>query len=180
MRRYQDRLYNAVVHIVGCRSEAEDVVQDAFVQAFVKLSTFKHNSKFDTWLYRIAINVSISHRRRRKVEVSIEQAREATGLEPLDGWPAPSDFLEQEERREKLEEAMQLLTVEHRTIIVLRHMEDFAYEKMAEILKYKSATEPAPEEKKKKKVMNCLSDPACPLRTSLPAPPRRTSSPRPP
>ncbi len=134
VRRYQDRLYNAVVHIVGCRSEAEDVVQDAFVQAFVKLSSFKHNSKFYTWLYRIAINVSISHRRRRKIEVSVEQAREMTGLEPLDENTSPSEPLELAERSEKLEQALQLLTVEHRTIIVLRHMDEFAYEEMAEIL----------------------------------------------
>jgi RNA polymerase sigma-70 factor (ECF subfamily) len=134
VRRYQDRLYNAVVHIVGCRSEAEDVVQDAFVQAFVKLSSFKHNSKFYTWLYRIAINVSISHRRRRKIELSVEQARQATGLEPLDESASPSEPLELAERSEKLQQALQLLTVEHRTIIVLRHMDEFAYEEMAEIL----------------------------------------------
>jgi RNA polymerase sigma-70 factor (ECF subfamily) len=134
VQRYQDRLYSAVVHIVGCRSEAEDVVQDAFVQAFVKLKTFKHNSKFYTWLYRIAVNVSISHRRRRKIQVSVEQSRETTGDEPLDATAPPSDSLEQAERREQLEQALQLLTPEHRTIIVLRHMEEFAYDEMAEIL----------------------------------------------
>jgi RNA polymerase sigma-70 factor (ECF subfamily) len=140
VHRYQDRLYSAVVHIVGCRSEAEDVVQDAFVQAFVKLRTFKHNSKFYTWLYRIAVNVSISHRRRRRIELSVEQARELTGDEPLDGRSPPSDPLEQAERREKLAQAMQLLTVEHRTIIVLRHMEEFAYEEIAEILEISVGT----------------------------------------
>ena len=66
--------------------------------------------------------------------MSVEQARETSGVEPMDGNAAPSDPLEQEERREKLEQALQLLTVEHRTIIVLRHMEEFAYEEMAEIL----------------------------------------------
>jgi RNA polymerase sigma-70 factor (ECF subfamily) len=134
VRRYQDRLYSAVVHIVGCRSQAEDVVQDSFVQAYVKLSTFKHNSKFYTWLYRIAVNVSISHRRRKKLEYSVEQSREATGDEPLDSNAPPSEPLEQEERREQLEQALQRLTPEHRTIIILRHMEEFAYEEMAEIL----------------------------------------------
>ena len=98
VRRYQDRLYSAVVHIVGCRAEAEDVVQDAFVQAYVKLKTFKHNSKFYTWLYRIAFNVSISHRRRRRVEISVEQNREATGDEPLDLYVS-HDPLELDERR---------------------------------------------------------------------------------
>lgn len=134
VRRYQDRLYSAVVHIVRCRAEAEDVVQEAFVQAYVKLETFKHNSRFYTWLYRIAVNVSISHRRRRKVEVSVEQNRDATGDEPLDTFTSPSEPLEQAERKQQLEQALTLLTEEHRSIIVLRHMEEFSYEEIAEIL----------------------------------------------
>ena len=77
--KHQDRLYNTIVHVVGCRDEAEDVVQDAFVQAFVKLETFRRSSAFYTWLYRIAFNTAISHRRRKRVEMSIEQSREATG-----------------------------------------------------------------------------------------------------
>jgi len=134
VRRYQDRLYTAVVHIVGCRSEAEDVVQDAFVQAYVKLSTFKQNSKFYTWLYRIAFNVSISRRRRRKVEISVEEGRDATGDEPVDSGSSPIAPLEEAERREQLQEAMLRLTEEHRAIIVLRHMEEFSYEEIAQVL----------------------------------------------
>jgi RNA polymerase sigma-70 factor (ECF subfamily) len=123
-----------VVHIVGCRSEAEDVVQDAFVQAFINLKTFKHNSKFYTWLYRIAFNVSISRRRRRRVEISIEQHREISGDEPLDYRDSPTHPLELHERREKLEQALRQLTEEHRSIIILRHMEEFSYEEIADIL----------------------------------------------
>jgi RNA polymerase sigma-70 factor (ECF subfamily) len=132
--RYQDRLYSAVVHIVGCRAEAEDVVQDAFVQAYVKLKTFRHNSRFYTWLYRIAFNVSISHRRRKRIEVSVEHGRESTGDEPTDIAGSPSEPLEQAERKTKLEVALGLLTEEHRTIIVLRHLEELSYEDMAEVL----------------------------------------------
>lgn len=138
--RYQDRLYSAVVQVVGCRAEAEDVVQEAFVQAYVKLRTFKRNSRFYTWLYRIAVNVAISHRRRRKIEMSVEQHREATGEEPLADIQAPGDALELEERARKLQEALQLLTPEHRSIITLRHMEDFSYDEMADILEISVGT----------------------------------------
>ena len=134
VRRYQDRLYTAVVHIIGCRSEAEDVVQDAFVQAYLKLETFKHNSRFYTWLYRIAFNVSISRRRRRRVEISWDESRELTGEEPLDDGVSPVEPLEEAERRELLQQAMTRLTDEHRAIIVLRHMEEFSYEDIAQIL----------------------------------------------
>jgi RNA polymerase sigma-70 factor (ECF subfamily) len=140
VRRYQDRLYTAIVHVIGCRSEAEDVVQDAFIQAYVKLSTFKQNSKFYTWLYRIAFNVSISRRRRRRVEISVDEGREATGDEPIDDGSSPTDPLEEAERRDQLHEAMQRLTEEHSSIIVLRHMEEFSYEEIAEILEISVGT----------------------------------------
>jgi len=132
--RYQDRLYTAVVHIIGCRAEAEDVVQDAFVQAYTKLDTFKQNSKFYTWLYRIAFNVSISRRRRRRVEISVDEGRDATGDEPVDSASSPIAPLEEAERRDQLHEAMQRLTQEHRAIIVLRHMDEFSYEEIAQVL----------------------------------------------
>jgi RNA polymerase sigma-70 factor (ECF subfamily) len=134
VRRYQDRLYTAVVHIVGCRAEAEDVVQDAFVHAFTKLRTFKQNSQFYTWLYRIAFNVSISRRRRKRIEVSVEENRELTGGEPLDTASSPSEPLEQAERKERLQLALSRLTEEHRSIIILRHMEEFSYEDIAAVL----------------------------------------------
>ena len=60
VRKYQVRLFNTLLHVVGSREEAEDVSQEAFVQAFVKLDSFKGHSAFYTWLYRIAFNVSIS------------------------------------------------------------------------------------------------------------------------
>ena len=140
VHRYQDRLYTAVVHITGCRAEAEDVVQDAFVQAFVNLKTFKHNSKFYTWLYRIAFNAAISRRRRKRVTVSVDQSREATGEEPLDHQASPSHALELAEQQQKLQQAMERPTEEHRAIIVLRHLEELSYEDIAEILQISVGT----------------------------------------
>ena len=66
VRRHQDRLYNAVVHIVGCPSDAEDVLQDAFILAPTKLATFQGRSSFFTWIYRLTVNCALSHRRRRR------------------------------------------------------------------------------------------------------------------
>lgn len=156
VRRYQDRLYSAVVNIVGCRSEAEDVVQDAFVQAFVNLKTFKHNSKFYTWLYRIAFNVSISRRRKAKGNLSLDQNREATGDEPLDHRESPSHPLELAERREKLQQGLQMLTEEHRTIIVLRHMEELSYEDIAEVLDISIGTVRSRLHRARVQLLECL------------------------
>ena len=62
VRKYQDRLYNTVVHVVGHAEDARDIVQDALVQAFVKLDSFRRRSAFYTWLYRIAFNLAVTHR----------------------------------------------------------------------------------------------------------------------
>jgi RNA polymerase sigma-70 factor (ECF subfamily) len=66
--------------------------------------------------------------------VSVEFSRDTTGDEPLDTGTSPSEPLEQAERREQLQQAMQQLTEEHRAIIVLRHIEEFSYEEIAEVL----------------------------------------------
>jgi RNA polymerase sigma-70 factor (ECF subfamily) len=134
VRKHQGRLFNTLLHVVGRREEAEDVVQEAFVQAFVKLDTFKRKSAFYTWLYRIAFNVSVSRRRRKRVEVSVDQHRELTGEEPTDGSDGPSDLLLREEQVRQVREAMASLNEEHRTILVLREMEGCCYETIAEIL----------------------------------------------
>jgi len=82
--KYQNRLYSGAVHICGDRDEANDVVQDAFVQAFNKLDTFRRTACFYTWLYRIMYNISISRRRRRKHHSSVDAAGDEFGEQPTD------------------------------------------------------------------------------------------------
>ena len=79
--RYQDRLYNSLVRVVGCAEEAKDVTQEAFVRALVKLDTFRGTSAFYTWLYRIAFNLALSGKRRAKPTDSIELTKETVGAE---------------------------------------------------------------------------------------------------
>lgn len=134
VRKYQDRLFNAVVHAMGNSEDARDVVQEALVQAFLRLETFQHSSAFYTWLYRIAFNVAASHRRRKRVTVSVEQIREASGQEPVDGGSPPEEQLEQEERRQQVRQAIAQLTDEHRSVLVLRDIDGFCYDEIADIL----------------------------------------------
>ncbi len=126
--RYQDRLYNTLVHVVGSADGAYDAVQDAFVQAYVKLDTFERASAFYTWLYRIACNLAISKRRRQKPTVSVEQAREVQGHEPADRGAPPGDRLERQERACQVRAALARLSEEHRTILVLREIDGCSYE----------------------------------------------------
>ena len=134
VRKYQTRLFNTLHHVMGNREEAEDVGQDAFVQAFVKLDTYQGKSAFYTWLYRIAFNLSVSYRRRKKNEASIDQMREATGIEPVSDVADPDQGLLRDEQVQQVRAAIADLGDEHRAILVLREMEGCCYDTIGEIL----------------------------------------------
>jgi RNA polymerase sigma-70 factor, ECF subfamily len=134
VQKYQDRLYNTVVHVVGSTEDARDVVQEAFVQAFVNLESFQRTSAFYTWLYRIAFNVAATHGRKKRPCVSVEHARETTGQEPVDRRAGPTQRVEQEERCRCVREAINALGEEHRAVLVLREIDGCCYETIADIL----------------------------------------------
>jgi RNA polymerase sigma-70 factor (ECF subfamily) len=134
VRKYQDRLYNGMVQILRNESEAEDVVQDAFVLAFSKLDSFQGKSAFFTWLYRIAYNVAITRLRRRKRGVSLDGDDSRVRLDFPDSGPLPNDSIEKREEAIQLYDALDRLSSEHRSILVLREMEELDYDAIAEIL----------------------------------------------
>ena len=132
--RYQDRLYNTLIRVCGDAEEARDVTQEAFVQAFVKLDSFRGNSAFYTWLYRIAFNTAISRRRRRKPTFSLDEARDAAGFEPADPDARPEANLEREEQAIQVRAALATLSEEHRSVLVLREIDGCDYETIGEML----------------------------------------------
>lgn len=134
VRKYQDRLYQTLVHMTGSPEDALDIAQEAFVQAFLKLATFKRESAFYTWLYRIAFNMAASHRRRQKPTLSVEQARESSGSEPVDPELGPQERAQRDERCRQVQEAIARLNEEHRAVLVLREIDGCCYETIAEIL----------------------------------------------
>ncbi len=138
--KYQGRLFNTFLHVTRSREEAEDVLQEAFVKAFVKLDSFRGNSAFYTWLYRIAFNISISRKRKKKPESSVDHQREIAGTEPIDIGELPEDRLLREERSDQLHRAMTALHAEHRAVLTLREMEGFCYETIGEILDLPAGT----------------------------------------
>lgn len=135
--RYQDRLYGTLVHMVGSAHEARDVSQEAFVLAFQKLNSYRQESAFYSWLFRIAYNTAISrHRRRRPATASVDAIREKTGTEPADHRPEsdPAYQMHTSERQALVARALEQLAEEFRTVIVLREMEGMSYEQIAELV----------------------------------------------
>jgi RNA polymerase sigma-70 factor (ECF subfamily) len=134
VRKHQDRLYNALVRQLGSAEDARDVAQEAFAQAFLKLDGFRGNSRFYTWLYRIAFNQAVSHRRRVKPAASLDQSREQNGEEPIDRDSPPEGRLVQQETVEQVRRALAELDPEFRQVLVLREFDDCNYEQIAELL----------------------------------------------
>ncbi len=134
--RYQDRLYSSVYMMVSSPEDARDLTQEAFVHAFRRLDSFRGDSAFYTWLFRIAVNATISFRRKaaRLKTYSVESVREASGNEPIDGNSdtRPSSRMETEEQQRLVRAALEELSEEFRTAIVLTEIEGLSYEDAAE------------------------------------------------
>jgi len=137
VRRYQDRLFHTIYRMVSNAEDARDVVQEAFLSAYQSLDSFKGDSLFFTWLYRIAVNTAISMKRKQRVVLSIDAARDG---EPLVEATDPSEenrpghALEQAEQEERVHRALSRLSPEHRAVLVMKDMEGQKYEDMADVL----------------------------------------------
>jgi RNA polymerase sigma-70 factor (ECF subfamily) len=131
---YQDRLYNSLLRVLGSAEDAADIVQDAFVQAFTKLDTFRGSSAFYTWLYRIAFNLAMSHARREHKTASLDGMKALVGEEPMDGQPTAESGVLEQERAEMVHAALAELTMDYRQILVLREIDGCRYDEIAEIL----------------------------------------------
>lgn len=127
VRKYEKTLLNVAFRIVSGREDAEDVVQGTFVKAYTKLSTFKMNLKFFSWLYRIAINEALNllKEKRRFSELSDDM----TSAEK-----APDEKLEDRHQAQELQWALRELPFDSRVVLVLRHFMDLSYQEMAAIL----------------------------------------------
>lgn len=132
--RYQDRLTNALARMLGDLDDAMDVAQEAFISAYQSLGRFKGDSEFYTWLYRIAFNAAVSHRRKRKSGRNLDI--EGVGLDPADesALAAPGDRLDRDEDDRRVQDAITRLSPDHRAVLVLKEIDGMRYDQIAEML----------------------------------------------
>lgn len=145
VRRYQDRVFNVCWRMCGNRADAEDLTQDAFVKALKAIDRFDGRSAFYTWLFRIAVNLVISERRKksRGRTVSLDSPGKDRNGEPARSWADerlvsgegdPDDRILREERRALVADALAALEEDHRVVVVLRDLESLDYHQIADIL----------------------------------------------
>jgi RNA polymerase sigma-70 factor, ECF subfamily len=147
VRRYEQKLYNFGRRMCGNTDDAEDLVQDTFLNVFRYLKDFRHETKFKNWLYRVAASTCIKQRRRSKFaperELSLEEfvPGEASGTAAqVPEWAQiPLEKLLNEELVHHLHEAILSLPEPYRLVVVLRDMEGFSTEETAQIMNISGA-----------------------------------------
>ena len=133
--RHATAIVNVAYRMVGNRAEAEDLAQEAFLAAFKALPTFRSDSKFSTWLYRIASNKCMDWLRvkrpgKGKHDVDVDEQLDLHSAEER----TPEDLLSQQQIAQELDQAIQRLPPLYREAFVLKHIEGLSYEEMEEIL----------------------------------------------
>jgi RNA polymerase sigma-70 factor (ECF subfamily) len=143
LRRYERPVFSLVYRMVRDRTLAEDLAQEAFVRAFNAISSYKSSYKFSNWILKIANNHTIDHLRKKRLDtVSIDGSPNATTGEEMSRTrlviaseeESPQEYVENRELGGHIEEAIGTLRDEYRTAILLRHVEGYAYEEIAEIM----------------------------------------------
>jgi RNA polymerase sigma-70 factor (ECF subfamily) len=137
--RYEDRLFRLAHNITSNHEDAEEVVQNTFVKAFRNLATFRGDSRFYTWLVRIAMNEALMKTRGRRYTVlSIDQADSTDDrniVSELEDWgPNPEERYSQEELRRILDETINELGPGHRIVFHLYHVEELSTVEIARTL----------------------------------------------
>jgi RNA polymerase sigma-70 factor (ECF subfamily) len=136
--RWADRAYNLALSMVKNTADAEEVVQEGFLNAFRALPRFKHGSSFGTWLYRIITNAALVRLRKSAREVFLDGADEDApkkippGL--IDWTDTPLDDLINQETRRLMDDAIAALPLDQRTVFVLRDVDGVSAGEVAEIL----------------------------------------------
>lgn len=143
VRQYQDRVFNTCWRICGNLEDARDLTQEAFLKAFEQFDKFRGHSSVYTWIYRIAVNLCLSERRRSRGSrrtTSLDQLRETGGQAAALVEQAgvnrgePANDASRVELQQRLLDGLGQLDEDHRAVLVLRDMEGFEYREIADMM----------------------------------------------
>jgi len=162
--KYRQRLLSVIYNMTSNREDAADLTQEAFLKAFRSIGRFKGKSSFFTWLYRIGVNVTLSHLQKNKsrrfysFENLSEEVNQETAFEVLASRSKTDRPTLLNELQEKLNEALQKLSNKHRTIVVLFEIEGLSHKQISEIMKCSEGTVRSRLHYAKQQLQGYLSD----------------------
>lgn len=143
VRRYQHRILHAMWRATGNRDDAEELSQAVFCRAYFALASFDPQYRFSSWIFRIAHNLCINHRRRGGREIPLDDlstASRASDRAPADPGPRPEERLAQGEIARSVHQAIAELPEEFREVIALRHLLEMSYVEIGEALELPMGT----------------------------------------
>ena len=132
--QYENQVYNIAYGMLGSPEDAQDITQDVFVSVWEKIGQFRFRSKFSTWLYRIAKNMSLNEKSRRtNRKTDVVEIDDSQAWVPVD-YQTPEDEILASEQQQILHKALGQLKESYRTILVLREMDELSYEDLSAVL----------------------------------------------
>ena len=139
VERYQNRIYNIIFGMVHNREDSMELAQESFIKAYRKLSTFRTDSKFYTWLCRIAVNTTIDHLRKQKLRQTSEfdeniASNTDTGLFEGHNKGNPEKEYARKELKERIVEEVDRLPEDQKQVLVLKEVDGLSYKEIAEIV----------------------------------------------
>ena len=142
---YEKNVYNIALRMTGNSEDAADMTQEAFIKAYNSLQSFRGDSKFSVWLYRIVSNLCLDFLRRKKrrpaVSLSAEnEDGEEVELDIADESQSPETLLERKLTREAVRRGLDSLPMEQRQILLLREIQGLSYEEIARVLELEAGT----------------------------------------
>ena len=146
VRRYQERIYATVYHMTANHEDANDLAQEAFIKAYQALKSFKGDSSFFTWVYRIAVNKTINFlkQRKNKAHMSLNDldfnAEHDPGLVALVSDKTPRREANLSELQGKLNEALQKLSDTHRLVVTLHDVQGLSHDEISKIMDCNTGT----------------------------------------
>jgi len=140
--RHKDRIHRLVLSVLGpgLSAEAEDITQDVFVQVFRKLGSFRMRSSFSTWLYRIAYNKAIEHRRKARNRLPHCGLESLASLPVIDAHADPAGAADDRQRRQRILQCIEELGEPHRTVVYLHYWMNLKITDIAASLRIKPGT----------------------------------------
>lgn len=154
LEKYSRSVFSLIVKIVGNREDAEELTQDVFMKAFRSLSSFREESSFSTWLYRIAYNTAISATRKKQVpSVALEE------MAIREAGEDPEDAPDRETLLSRLEKALGLLPAEEHVMILLFYMQEKSVDEIAQISGMTTSNVKTKLFRTRKKLLNMMKEP---------------------
>jgi len=135
VRKYQKRIYMLIRKMVIDHDDADDITQEVFIKLYSSLNSFRGDSKFFTYLYKIAVNYSINHlNRKNKLAKRNSEFDETNEFHSFDSINDFSENADEKNRSEILKEAIETLPEQQRAVFIMRYYDNLSYEEISKIL----------------------------------------------